>query len=92
MDPADFDVGDEDEDVGAVAAPSTALEDDRAAGEGNVRWPRPEVAAGFAPATHSLAFQWTSVDLMSGDPLPAHPRGGGLTVPGAPVGPVPIIR
>ena len=32
------------------------------------------------------------MDVTSGDVLPCHPKGAGLTVPGASVGPVPVVR
>ncbi len=97
MSAADFeDVrGDEDEEEISIAsaAVTAADEDDPAlSGQANSRWHRPDVDPAFDPAVTSLAFQWTSIDLMSGDPLPVHPRGKGLSIPGASVGPVPIIR
>lgn len=39
------------------------------------RWARPPVAKGFDPKASSLAFQWTAVDLITGDVLERHPRG-----------------
>lgn len=70
----------------------SSIEESEAKTISDARWQRPEIAADFHPSTSSVAFQWTAVDLMSGDPLPSHPRGSGITVPGASVGPVPIIR
>mmetsp|Transcript_30619 Transcript_30619/g.91788 ORF Transcript_30619/g.91788 Transcript_30619/m.91788 type:complete len:1095 (+) Transcript_30619:226-3510(+) len=37
-----------------------------------------------------IAFQWTSIDMYTGDPLATHPRGG--RVPGGGKRPVPIVR
>jgi hypothetical protein len=61
-------------------------------GAANVRWRRPEIDPSFDPKTSSLAFQWTAIDLMSGEALAVHPRGNGHTVPGSSSGPVPVIR
>ena len=69
-----------------------AMEDGATGTEVNEKWKRPDVAADFDSATSSLAFQWTAVDLMTGDVLAEHPKGQGHSVPGAAVGPVPIIR
>ena len=44
------------------------------------------------PATDALAMQWVDIDMYSGPPLPAHPRGAGVDVPGSQVAPTPIIR
>ena len=56
------------------------------------RWKRPAVDPSFDERTMPLAFMWTAVDLMSGDPLSCHPRGKKHDVPGSSTGPVPIIR
>lgn len=56
------------------------------------RWKRPAVDPSFDEGTMPLAFMWTAVDLMSGDPLSYHPRGRDHNVPGSSTGPVPIIR
>ena len=41
-------------------------------------------------ASRAIAFQWVSIDMYTGDPLPSHPRGG--RVPGGNKRPVPIVR
>lgn len=56
------------------------------------RWRRPPVDPDFTPATHSLAFQWTAIDMISGKPLTSHPRGDGSPLPGSSDGPVPVVR
>ena len=58
----------------------------------SARWRRPDVDPQFDPATSSLAFQWTAIDMMGGEPLKQHPGGASRRVPGASAGPVPIIR
>ncbi len=98
MSAADFDdVGggaepDLEEEMAFSPAARAAAEDDERTGESNVRWRRPDLPPGFDPRAADLIFQWTAVDLMSGDALAVHPRGRGTPVPGAAVGPVPIIR
>jgi DNA polymerase delta subunit 1 len=57
-----------------------------------VGWRRPAVGSRFQPHTEALAFQWMDVDLLTGEPLASHPRGAAHPVPGAAVGPVPVLR
>ena len=63
-----------------------------ASAEDLARWKRPELDPSFNEGTSPLAFMWTAVDLMTGDPLASHPRGASFKVPGSSTGPVPIIR
>jgi hypothetical protein len=91
------DYGHQEEDEDESFAPATmmrmnSIEETEAKTITDIRWKRPPIDPEFNPSTSAIAFQWTAVDLMSGEPLPSHPRGNGLTVPGASVGPVPIIR
>ena len=39
----------------------------------------------------TVAFQWTSIDMYTGDPLATHPRQG-QRVPGSRNRPVPVVR
>jgi hypothetical protein len=94
----DFEVY-EDEDAELAPAPVvvpttvSSSEDFAEVDEGmRAGWRRPPVGDRFLPHAEALSFQWMDVDLLTGDPLAAHPRGGGMGVPGATVGPVPIIR
>lgn len=72
--------------AGASSSSSGAAEDVGATGAQEHRWLRPDVDPDFHPSTSNLAFQWTAIDMESGEPLPTHPGGAGRRVPGSTAG------
>ena len=71
-----------------AAAKSSQPEPDEAPTDWVAPFLRPPPPADIA--SRAIAFQWVSIDMYTGDPLPSHPRGG--RVPGGNKRPVPIVR
>jgi len=58
--------------------------------EQQAQWGRPALAP-INPETDDVCFQWVDIDMIQGQPLQQNPKRG-AKVPGAPQGPVPVVR
>ena len=88
MDEAELERMEEEMMAEQAAAKSGQPEPDEAPTDWVAPFLRPPPPADIA--SRAIAFQWVSIDMYTGDPLPSHPRGG--RVPGGNKRPVPIVR
>jgi hypothetical protein len=72
----------------ADGSPDAAAPEDE--GPGTEVWQRPPLPE-LSEATHSIAFQWLSIDVVDGKPLAANPAAG-RSVPGSKNSSVPVLH